>query len=294
MKPDANILVLAPGGMLGRAMVEALSTRGIAHETAGRNRVDLASPGSIAGITPGFTHVINCAAYTAVDLAEEQDADATRINGHAVADLAARCDQIDAQLVHFGTDYVFNGTATEPYAVDHPRDPINAYGRSKAVGEEALEASGARYLYLRTSWLYAPWGSNFVLTMKKLTADKEQLKVVDDQRGRPTSCLNLARTTLDLLRAEAEGFLHATDGGACTWRGLTQAINDQLGHACDVQPCTTADFPRPAKRPAYSVLDLSETESILGPRPAWQDCLAEVLAASPGSAPQPKPQPQSS
>jgi len=277
IEPLGNILVLAPGGMLGRAIVEELSRRSIAHETVGRSRVDLASPDSIAAIASGFTHVINCAAYTAVDLAEEQESEATRINGHAVADLASRCDQIDAQLVHFGTDYVFNGMATEPYAVDHPRDPVNAYGRSKAVGEEALEASGARYLYLRTSWLYAPWGGNFVLTMKKLTADKKQLKVVDDQCGRPTSCLNLARTTLDLLEKQAEGFVHATDAGECTWRGLTHEINRQLDHACDVQPCTTADFPRPAKRPAYSVLDLSSAESILGPRPAWKACVAEVL-----------------
>jgi len=277
MPETPHILLIAPGGMLGRAVREELTRRGLPHDVAGRDRVDLTSPESIAALPTGFSHVINCAAYTAVDLAEEEEAKATRINGHAVADLAQRCAQIDAQLIHYGTDYVFNGSATVPYTVDHPRDPVNAYGRSKAVGEEALEASSARHLYLRTSWLYAPWGNNFVLTMKKLTAEKSQLKVVDDQRGRPTSCLNLARTTLDLIDQQAQGFLHATDAGECTWRGLTQAINDQLGHTCDVQPCTTADFPRPAKRPAYSVLDLSDTQSILGPRPCWEVCLAEVL-----------------
>ncbi len=246
--------------------------------------MDLADAASIAAIAAGFTHVINCAAYTAVDLAEEEEDKATLINGHAVAALADHCRAIDAQLIHFGTDYVFNGTATTPYAVDTPREPVNAYGRSKAVGEEALEASaakGGRHLYLRTSWLYAPWGANFVLTMKKLTADKDALKVVDDQRGRPTSCLHLARTTLDLIAAGAQGFLHATDGGETTWCGLTQEINRQLGHTCDVTGCTTADFPRPAPRPAYSVLDLSKTEAILGHSLSdWRENLAEVLVAA--------------
>ena len=278
-----HALVLAPNGMLGRAVCEELQARDLSHDTADRTRVDLNDPASIAAIPSGYTHLINCAAYTAVDKAEEEEAFATRINGHAVADLAERCHAIDATLVHFGTDYVFNGQATQPYAIDTPRDPVNAYGRSKAVGEEALESSHARHLYLRTSWLYAPWGNNFVLTMKHLTAEKDTLKVVADQKGRPTSCQHLARVTLDLLQRDACGFLHATDAGECTWHSFTQEIARQLGHECEVQPCTTADFPRPAPRPAYSVLDLADTEAILGPLADWQQNLAQVLNTQPST-----------
>jgi dTDP-4-dehydrorhamnose reductase len=154
---------------------------------------------------------------------------------------------------------------------------VNAYGRSKAGGELAIHRSGARHLILRTSWLYAPWGNNFVRTMFRLTAEKDTLKVVDDQRGRPTSALHLAAASQRLIEADAEGTFHVTDGGQCTWCDFTREIARQAGHDCDVQPCTTADFPRPAQRPAYSVLDLASTEAILGPMPPWQDDLTTVM-----------------
>jgi dTDP-4-dehydrorhamnose reductase len=199
------------------------------------------------------------------------------VNATGVGHLAERCHDIDALLVHYSTDYVFNGQALEPYEVGHAIDPVNAYGRTKAAGDRAVRESGCLYRIIRTSWLYAPWGNNFVRTMAKLTAEKDQLKVVDDQRGRPTSAQHLVKTSQALIEHGESGTYHATDGGACTWYEFTKEIARQLGHTCDIQPCTTADFPRPAKRPAYSVLDLSKTEAMTGALPDWKDNLKEVL-----------------
>lgn len=279
--PDP-ILLIAPGGMLGRAWRERLDLQGLRYTTASRPAFDLADPATIdRAVTDDIRTVINCAAWTDVDGAEAHEAEATRINGEAVGHLARRCRDVGATLVHYSTDYVFDGRAAAPYRIDHPRSPINAYGRSKAVGEEAIEASGCDHLTVRTSWLYAPWGNNFVRTMARLTREKPELRVVDDQRGRPTSCQHLAATCLALLQAGVRGIHHVTDGGECTWYEFTREIARQLGHtACTITPCTTADFPRPAKRPAYSVLDLTDTQAAhagLGPMPPWQDNLQHVL-----------------
>ncbi|MEM6333267.1 MAG: dTDP-4-dehydrorhamnose reductase [Planctomycetota bacterium] len=286
---DPSVTLIGAAGMLGRAWCNLFDQAGIACEPMDRAEIDIADPATLDRIDPATTHLINCAAYTAVDKAEEDEQAATAINGHAVGHLAARAAAIDATLVNYSTDYVFDGNATSPYPTDQPRDPLNAYGRSKAVGEQALEASDARWLNVRTSWLYAPWANNFVITMAKLTKDKPTLKVVDDQRGRPTSAEHLAETTWRLLDAIDQGAAqpghhHITDGGECTWFEFTRAINDALGHTCDVQPCTSDEFPRPAKRPPYSVLDLNQTEQALGPMPDWTSNLKFVLDRMTGSA----------
>ena len=279
------MLLIAPHAMLGRAWRELLDARGLDYQTAARPALDLTKPDTIAEhISDGTDVVINSAAWTDVDGAETHEDEATAVNGTGVAALAERCREVGALLVHYSTDYVFDGTATEPYEVDHPRHPLNAYGRSKAVGEEAIENSGCEYLLIRTSWLYAPWGKNFVLTMAKLTAEKESLRVVADQRGRPTSCVALAENTMRLIDAGARGTYHLTDGGDTTWHGLTQAINNHLAHTCDIHPCTTADFPRPAPRPAYSVLSLAKAEDILDAITPWERSLAQTLDRITGSA----------
>ncbi|MEM6551942.1 MAG: dTDP-4-dehydrorhamnose reductase [Planctomycetota bacterium] len=276
--PDHNLLILGAGGMLATAFAQLLTERGLPHRLAGQADFDLTDPAAVNdAITPDLTAVINCAAYTAVDAAEEHEDLATAVNGHAVATLADACHTADALLVNYSTDYVFPGNATSPYTADQNRNPLNAYGRSKAVGETALEASSTRWMNIRTSWLYAPWGKNFVLTMARLTHDKDTLKVVDDQRGRPTSAQHLAASTLAMIEAGATGHHHITDGGECTWHEFTQAIADILGNSCDIQPCTSDQYPLPAKRPAYSVLDLSKTETLIGPPPHWRDNLIAVL-----------------
>lgn len=278
MPTQPTTLLISPTGMLGRAWQQLLDARGIPYRTAARPNLDLTDPASIRKhITAELGVVINCSAYTDVDGAEEHEDAATAVNGTGVDELAQICKDADALLVHYSTDYVFNGKATAPYPVDQPLDPINAYGRSKAAGETAIREVNGPHLILRTSWLYAPWGKNFVLTIAKLAAERDTLKVVNDQCGRPTSCEHLAAATLGLIENDARGTLHLTDGGECTWFDFATAIAARVNPACTVEPCSSDVYPRPAKRPTYSVLDLGPTEAILGKMPDWQANLAGLL-----------------
>lgn len=275
---SAEILILGRSGMLARAFRELLERRGLEHAIAARPELDLTRPETIDDcLSAGARVVINCAAYTDVDGAETDEANASLVNGDAVGRLAERCRAIGATLVHFSTDYVFSGEANAPYPVDAPLAPLNAYGRSKALGETRIRETFEDHLILRTSWLYAPWGQNFVRTMARLGADRDALSVVDDQHGRPTSVEHLASTTLALLDAGARGTLHVTDGGECTWFEFASAIVSDRNPSCRVAPCSSEEFPRPAPRPSYSVLDLEPTEAIVGPMPHWRTNLADVL-----------------
>jgi len=274
----ARILVISPDGMLGRAWVALLSERGIDHEAVSFPAFDLTRSSSIDELDVSrFGWVVNCSGWTDVDGAEQSEAAATAVNGDGVGALARACASSGTSLLHYSTDYVFSGQALNPYGVDEPLAPLNAYGRSKAVGEEQIRACGGAHLIVRTSWLYAPWAKNFVLTMVRLGSERESIQVVDDQRGRPTSSEHLAATSLALMQNGATGTFHVTDGGECTWYEFARTIVERVNPRCVVRPCTTADFPRPAKRPAYSVLDLERTEALVGPMPPWQDNLTRVL-----------------
>jgi dTDP-4-dehydrorhamnose reductase len=265
--------------MLGRAFRQLLDARGVAYRAPDLDQVEFTNLDSVRqSVQPGTGVVINCAAWTNVDGAEKEEATATRINGDAVGCLAERCKAVGAVLVHYSTDYVFDGNAGSPYAVDHPRAPLNAYGRSKAAGEQAIEQVAGEYLLLRTSWLYAPWAKNFVRTMLRLGAQKPSLRVVDDQVGRPTSAESLAEISLRLLEREARGTLHVTDAGQCTWYELARATLQLASSSCKVEPCTSAEYPLPAKRPSYSVLDLAPTIALVGEPPSWQDNLRSVVS----------------
>ncbi|MDX9912612.1 MAG: dTDP-4-dehydrorhamnose reductase [Phycisphaerales bacterium] len=301
------IVLLGASGMLGRAWRELLERERAAPICPEMTELDLSAsngascvtPERLASIIDGHRDharsnaasptdatattpiVINAAAYTDVDRAESDEGAARAINALGVARLAAACRAIGATLVHYSTDYVFDGHSSEPYRTDHPRTPINAYGRTKGEGEEAIEqeiAHGLDAILIRTSWLYAPWGRNFVRTIARLAREKNMLRVVDDQRGRPTSAEHLARCSLALLDARARGIFHVTDGGACSWFELARFVVETLGLPCVVEPCTTSEFPRPAPRPAWSVLDLAGTERLLGPMPPWTDNVRDVLA----------------
>lgn len=272
------VAVVGALGMLGRAWRELLTARGIEHVGLDLPTIDITDSDSIREhIDDNTRAVVNCAAFTDVDGAEAREDDAGALNALAVGHLAERCKQIGAKLVHYSTDYVFDGMAGSPYATDHPRDPVNAYGRTKAAGEVILEGSGCKYLLIRTSWLYAPWGHNFVLTMLRLTRERDELNVVNDQCGRPTSAQHLARASLALLEKDLTGTFHVTDGGYCSWYDFTLEIKRLAGNTCDVKPCDSSVYKRPALRPAYSVLDVSKTESALGPLPDWKHNLAEVV-----------------
>ena len=276
-----RILLLSPDGMLGRAFDNELRAATYTFDTLRFPEFDLTKPESLARIAElNPTHVIHCSAYTDVDGAETHEALAMQINGEGVGELARVCRSVGAVLVHFGSDYVFDGEGTSPYPVDAPLAPQAAYARSKARGEVLLRESGAEHLYLRTSWLYAPWAKNFVRTIAKNAKVRPELKVVNDQRGRPTSAEHLAKTTLQLLDKGARGTLHVTDGGECTWFELAREIVSMMGlsESCKVTPCMSSDWPSPVKRPAYSVLDLSATEALVGPMGDWREHVRDVLS----------------
>ena len=275
----SELLVIGADGMLGRCWTELLTARGIEHVATELADLDITDPSAVEGfIPPGTRWVVNCAAYTLVDAAEEHEALANDVNGHAVGWMAERCRAVGAKLLHYSTDYVFDGIATTPYRTDHALRPVNAYGRSKALGEELIARSGVEHLLVRSSWLYAPWANNFVLTIRALAKARESLRVVDDQRGRPTDSRRLAEVSLDLAEKGSRGIFHVTDGGECTWFELAALIAEVVNPGCRVEPCTSDEFPRPAPRPAYSVLDVSATEDVVGPLIPWEDRVRDVLA----------------
>ena len=291
--PLDRTLILGSGGMLGRAWAGLLAAHGVPFDALGRDRLDLEDADAVRRLDPaGYSLVVNCAAWTAVDDAESEYERAHAVNATAVGELARNCARAGARFVTYSTDYVFSGVATEPYRIDEAHDPVNAYGRSKAAGEAMLLKLESDWLCIRTSWVYAPWGKNFVRTIAAAARARPELRVVDDQRGRPTSAEGLARTSLGLILAGRRGFAHATDGGECSWFEFAREIVGLLDRPSSapaqggglssprlatVHPCTSAEYPRPVKRPAYSVLDLSETESLIGPMIPWQAALADVV-----------------
>ena len=277
---DTHPILLGGGGMLHRAWDTLLNDWGLVHRNLRRAELDLTKPESIETAIPRDCRlVINCAAFTDVDAAEQQEPLATAVNGVGVGALAEACARRETTLVHYSTDYVFDGKGKQPYLPEDPRSPIGAYGRSKAVGEELIERSGCRHLLIRTSWLYAPWGKNFVRTIAGFAGQNKPLKIVADQRGRPTSSEHLAAASLELIELGAHGTYHVTDGGGdCTWYDFALEIARLVNPACSVTPITTAELGRPAQRPAYSVLDLRKTESLIGTMPRWQQNLADVVS----------------
>lgn len=223
--------------------------------------------------------IVNAAAYTAVDKAETERDLALAVNATAPRVLAEEAKRIGARLVHYSTDYVFDGEKAEPYVEKDATRPINAYGASKLAGEQAIVASGCRHLILRTSWVYGPRGKNFYLTMLRLARERPELKVVDDQVGAPTSSLEIARATATLLAKGGQGLYHMTAAGQTTWCGFARAILELAGIAAPVVAISTAEYPTPAKRPLNSRLDCSKLRTEHGVSLArWDDALAEVVA----------------
>jgi dTDP-4-dehydrorhamnose reductase len=264
--------------MLGRAWCQLLDREGFTYTAHDIDTLDLTKADNLARlveIQPAW--VINCAAYTDVDGAETDSRAAFDVNTGVPAALATLCRQNEFTLIHYSTDYVFGGQAKSSRRVGDRKVPMGVYGRSKLLGEEAIADSGCRHLIVRTSWLYAPWGKNFVRTIAAAARKRDKLRVVDDQRGRPTSAEHLAAVTLELIRRDQLGTFHVTDGGDCTWCDFAGQIVRLTGADCTVEPCTSEEYPRPAERPAYSVLDLTATEELVGAMPRWQDNLADVL-----------------
>ena len=276
--PLDRTLILGSGGMLGRAWTGLLTAHGVEFDAIDQDRLNLEDIDAVRRFdVSDYSLVVSCAAWTAVDDAESSYDRCHAINATAVRELARNAADAGARFVTYSTDYVFSGSATEPYRTTEVHDPVNAYGRSKAAGEVALGEIESDWLCIRTSWVYAPWGKNFVRTIAAAARTRPELRVVDDQRGRPTSAEGLARTSLGLVQAGVRGFAHATDGGECTWFEFASEIVRLIGADARVHPCTSDEYPRPATRPAYSVLDLSETEALIGPMTPWQAALADVV-----------------
>lgn len=221
--------------------------------------------------------VINCAAYTDVNRAESDEAMALKINSDAPGNLARAALRADALLIHISTDYVFDGRGYLPYSEDSQTGPLSAYGRTKLSGEKAVEESGCRYMIFRTAWLYSLTGRNFFLTMADLTASKPMLKVVYDQVGTPTYAADLAFLIAHIIeenKLDRTGLYHYTNEGVCSWYDFTKEINDLLGHTCNVMPCRTEEFPTPAARPHYSVLEKKKVRETFGLEiPHWKESL---------------------
>ena len=264
--------------MVGRSWIELLESRGIECTGCSRPSFDLADSERTAHhVTGEYDLVVNAAAWTDVDGAETDENGANRANAFAVAELALRCKDVGTTLISYSTDYVFAGDAAKPYGINAPIDPINAYGRSKALGESLLAQSGSDHILIRTSWVYAPWGANFVRTIRNLAQSRDELRIVDDQRGRPTSAQHLARASFELYCGGALGVWHATDEDECTWFDFASELIRYGKQSCTPHRCTSDEYPRPAKRPAYSTLDISATLRLIGEQGTWKQHLHEVL-----------------
>lgn len=274
-----RVLITGATGMLGRDIQEALGAR--PYSALGRRDLDIRDATSLKDAVAGHDVVINCAAYTGVDEAEEHEAEAFAINAEGAHNLAIAARAHGATLIQVSTDYVFHGDATTPYPEDAPRQPLGAYGRTKAAGEElVLEAYSEGSVILRTAWLYGRHGPNFVATMLRLAGERETLHVVDDQRGQPTWTRDLAHKIVELIDAGvSRGIFHGTSSGETTWFGLARAVFTHAGLDPNrVQPTDSASFQRPAPRPSYSVLGHAawETHS-LTPIRGWENALREAL-----------------
>lgn len=279
-------LVTGGSGMLGRDLVTVLSADPDADVAAPpRSVLDITERAAVAAAVAGRDVVVNTAAWTDVDGAESDEASATAVNGRGAANVAAACAASGALLLHISTDYVFSGDAAEPYREDAPAEPVSAYGRSKAAGEAAVrKLLPDRGFVVRTAWLYGEHGRNFVSTMLSAAADRETLEVVNDQHGQPTWSYPLARQLVALGRAALAGraqpgIYHATASGVTTWYGLARAVFELSGlDPGRIHPVTSGRFPRPARRPAFSVLGHAGwARAGLAPLDDWRPMLAEAL-----------------
>ncbi len=282
-------LVTGSYGMLGHDVLAALEAVGETEVTGyDRDVLDITDPDAVLKVVSGFDLVINCAAWTQVDAAEEHEPEAFAINAIGPAYLARACAAAGARMVHISTDYTFAGDADAPYAEAAPVAPRSAYGRTKAAGEWAVRAElPGRHWIVRTAWLYGAHGNNFVRTMARLERERETIEVVDDQRGQPTWSRDLAAAVLRLVRGDAPaGTYHGTSSGETTWFGLARAIFEQLGADPQrVRPTSSQAYALAAARPAYSVLGHGRWAEVgMAPIRSWSEALAEAIAAGVATA----------
>lgn len=310
------IWLIGSRGMLGSEIARQLSENNIAW-VGSNSDVDITSPAALeafaeshdstAGQTGNaaangtvpekITWVINCAAYTKVDNAESEADKAKKANDDGARNIARVARKIGAKLIHISTDYVFDGSASQPYTEDFPKSPASVYGKTKSDGEDAVAKEMTQYYILRVSWLYGFRGHNFVYTMTNAMNSRPSVRVVDDQRGTPTCAISLTSVILKIISASTNahhlfgknaaipyGLYNVTDGGETTWFGFAKKIYEygkkygRITQDCEISPCTTADYPTPARRPAYSVLSKDKIKAALKIKlPDWEDMLERFM-----------------
>lgn len=281
MQAFERVLITGGGGMLAQALTLALRQRGLEPTLRNRAALDVSNADAVktevAQLMP--TLVLNCAAHTKVDLCEEQEPLARAINGIGAENLAIASRDAGAILVHYSTDFVFDGAGDRPYRPDDPTRPLSAYGRTKLQGEQAIQRiDPPGWLIIRTSWLYGPGGPCFPQTMINAAKAGKALKVVDDQIGSPTFTHDLADATLSLVEHGASGLWHLSNTGSTSWHGFTAAILEEFGLQAELGKSTSAEWkklrPTSATRPAYSVMDVAPYERLTGkPMRHWRDAL---------------------
>ena len=285
-----NILVTGASGQLGLSVRDAASCSDnnfVFSDIRAEGDViplDITDASAVSKVLKDneISAVINCAAYTDVNRAESEPAIADMVNCKAAGVLASAAAQADALLVHISTDYVFAGDSCRPYTEADATSPLGVYGRTKLAGEKAIEASGCRYLIIRTSWLYSNYGKNFYKTMVDLTASRPVVKVVSDQTGTPTWASDLAEAIVTILDGNMpfeSGVYHYSNEGVCSWYDFAKEICAGVGHLCDVMPCRSEDYPSPVRRPHFSVLDKTRFKETFGIEiPHWRESLLSCIA----------------
>ena len=293
MSPPLRIVVTGSQGQVVRSLAERGPVHGVAVQAIGRPALDLADPASVrsalAAAHPDV--IVNAAAYTAVARAESEPELAMAVNGAGAGAVAAAAGALGVPLIHLSTDYVFDGSATQPYREDDPTGPVGVYGRTKLVGEQAVAAATGDVAILRTAWVYSPFGANFVKTMLRLAATRGEVAVVADQRGAPTAALDIADAVVTVARnlrerpgeAGLRGLFHMTGSGEADWAEFARAIFAASaaagGPSARVRPITTAEYPTPARRPANSRLDCGKLAAAHGVTlPQWRDSAAIAVA----------------
>ena len=277
-----HLLVLGANGQVGRALVALAGQAGVPCRGLGHAACDIADRSAVLGAVENCRIVVNCAAFTAVDKAEAEAELAHRINAAGAGNVAAACAHAGVPLIHLSTDYVFDGERAEPVREDDPPHPLNVYGQSKLAGELAVRDALRAHVILRTSWVFSAWGQNFVKTMLRLAARQPELRVVNDQVGGPTAATDIAEAILIVMRActtpgwERWGTYHFSGEPAVSWCEFARAILQNSG--VKVTPIATQDYPTPARRPRYSVLDCSRIGEVFGIKPPdWRLSLRHVL-----------------
>jgi dTDP-4-dehydrorhamnose reductase len=278
-----KVVVTGAAGQLGQDVLLELERRNHQGVGADRQQLDITIEENVIAyineIKPDV--ILNCAAYTNVDAAEENEEDAYLINAIGTENLAKAAKQIGAKLLHVSTDYVFDGTASVPYEVDEPTKPLGAYGRTKLAGEQLLQKHLDEFFIVRTAWVYGVYGNNFVKTMIRLGKERGEVGVVHDQVGSPTYTVDLAKFMVELMETDKYGIYHATNSGVCSWYEFAVEIFKQAKMDVQVNPLTSEQFPRPAARPKYSVLSKKMIEKQgLTPLRDWKEALAAYLSKS--------------